>query len=127
MYDTDTAQLLFFGNQFRLVNDALEDFLENEGLSMHHLFNDEQLYGFVVVHAESNYLVSLKAGDAITISVTVTHIGTTSFAFEYVLTRNADNLVVGTSKTSHVVIQKKTHQKMAIPDVLKEILKRHQV
>ena len=33
MYDTDTAQILFFGNQYRFMNDALEDLLAEEGLT----------------------------------------------------------------------------------------------
>ena len=54
MYDTDSAQILFFGNQFRLINDVFEDFLEEIGFGTRHLFKSD--WGLVFVHAESDYL-----------------------------------------------------------------------
>jgi YbgC/YbaW family acyl-CoA thioester hydrolase len=123
MYDTDTAQILFFGNQYRFMNDALEDLLAEEGLTMHHLFHSGINFGFVVVHSEANYLAPLHAGDRVKISVTVSRIGSTSFEFSYELYR--DETQVGTGKTVHVVIDHKTHKKKQIPDSVRLSLQKY--
>ena len=123
MYDTDTAQILFFGNQYRFMNDALEDLLAEEGLTMHHLFHSDINFGFVVVHSEADYLAPLHAGDRITINVTVSRIGSTSFEFSYELYR--DKTQVGTGKTIHVVIDHKTHKKKPIPDSIRVSLQKY--
>jgi len=124
MYDTDTAQILFFGSQFRFINDALEDLLAGEGLTMNYLFTECD-FGFVVRHAESDYLGPLHVGDKIRVEMTVTHIGTTSFEFAYKIFKQATNQLVGTSKSAHVVIDRKTHTKRSIPDSLKASLTKY--
>jgi YbgC/YbaW family acyl-CoA thioester hydrolase len=124
MYDTDTAQILFFGSQFRFINDALEELLATIGLNMNYLFTECD-YGFVVRHAESDYLGPLHVGDKIRIELVVTHIGTTSFEFAYSIFKEATNTLVGTSKSVHVVIDRKTHKKREIPDTLKASLTKY--
>lgn len=126
MYDTDTAQILFFGSQFRFINDALEEFLATEGLTMDYLFKKSD-FGFVVRHAESDYLAPLFVGDKIRIELVTSHIGTTSFEFSYSIFKESDNSLVGTSKSVHVVIDVKTKQKRTIPLTLKESLEKHLV
>lgn len=123
MYDTDTAQILFFGNQFRFINDALEDLLDSIGLNMHILFTEKD-YAFVVRHAESDYLAPLRVGDKLRIETIVSHIGETSFSFEYNIFKKIDNSLVGTSKSSHVVINTTTGQKKEIPFELKSALEK---
>lgn len=124
MYDTDTAQILFFGSQFRFINDALEDFLATEGLTMDYLFKVSE-FGFVVRHAESDYIAPLFVGDKIRVEMSVTHIGTTSFAFSYAIFKQADNTLVGTSKSVHVVIDTTTRVKREIPSSLRVSLQKH--
>ena len=124
MYDTDTAQILFFGSQFRLINDALEELLRLEGLTFHHLFRESD-YCFVVVHAESDYIHSLVAGDEIDIHVKVAHIGQTSFSFQFDLYKQ-EGILSGKSKTTHVVIDPKTRQKKNIPPLLRTALEKYQ-
>jgi YbgC/YbaW family acyl-CoA thioester hydrolase len=123
MYDTDTAQILFFGNQFRFINDALEDLLDSIGLNMHILFTKKD-YAFVVRHAESDYLGALHVGDKLRIETIVENIGHTSFSFAYKLFKKTDNTLVGTSKSTHVVIDTKTGQKKLIPEDLRSALEK---
>ena len=63
--------------------------------------------------AESDYLAPLFVGDKITITITVGKIGKTSFSFNYVI-RNGKN-TVGTAKTVHVTVDKKTKKKIPLP------------
>ena len=126
MYDTDTAQILFFGAQFRFINDALEELLATIGLNMNILFTEKE-YGFVVRHASSDYLKPSRVGDKLRIEVVVNHIGDTSFGFLYTLFNDATNEVVGISKSVHVTISIKTKTKISIPSELKESLLEHLV
>ena len=82
MHDTDMAGRLYFPRQFRFVHDALEDFLEQEGLSFDHLFHKET-FVIVIVHTEADYFVQLKVGDQLEVHVTVENIGTSSFTMKY--------------------------------------------
>lgn len=122
MYDTDTAQILFFGNQYRFMNDAMEELLAQEGLTMHYLFSDCD-FGFVVVHSEADYLAPLHVGDRLNVTVNVNHIGDHSFEFVYVLYKS--KAIVGKGKTVHVVIDRKTQKKRSIPESLLTLLKKY--
>lgn len=125
MYDTDTAQILFFGNQFRFINDALEDLLEQEGITLNHLFTKSP-YGFVFVHAESDYVAPLVGGDHIRIEVVLDHLGNSSFGFSYEIYKVETNQLAGKGNTRHVTIDRKTFKKISIPDELRVILQKYQ-
>ena len=116
MYDTDAAGILFFGNQFRLINDVFEDWLLEKGYGFDHLFG-EFPFGIVVAHAESDYIKPLRVGDILDISMTVDSIGESSFTLQYDLFK-AD-VLVGKSKMTHVVIDRKTGQSCSIPEDVK--------
>jgi len=124
MYDTDTAQILFFGNQFRLINDALEDLLEEEGITLKQLFTTSP-YGFVFVHAESDYHAPLVGGDHITVEVQVNHIGTSSFGFKFEIFKVEDGTLAGSGQTRHVTIDRKTFKTIPIPTELRASLEKY--
>jgi len=124
MYDTDTAQIIFFGSQFRFINDALEELLRREGLDLHHLFRESD-YCFVVVHAESDYIAPLVAGDEIEIKIKVSQIGFSSFGFEFEIYNIKTDQLAGKSKTVHVVVDPQTKQKRQIPELLRKGLEKY--
>lgn len=126
MYDTDTAQIIFFGSQFRFINDTLEEALRKEGLDLHHLFRESD-YCFVVVHAESDYLAPLVAGDEIEVKMTVFKIGVCSFGFDFEIYKTDTQVLSGKARTVHVVVDPKTRQKKPIPDALRKGLEKYQV
>ena len=123
MHDTDMAGRLYFPRQFRFVHDALEDFLEQEGLSFDHLVHKET-FVIVIVHAEADYFVQLKVGDQLEVHVTVENIGTSSFTMKYRIFKE-DQTIVGTAKTVHVAIDPKTQTKIPLPHKLRSILERY--
>lgn len=126
MYDTDTAQILFFGAQFRFINDALEELLATIGLNMNILFTEKD-YGFVVRHASSDYIKPSRVGDKLRIEIHVVHIGDTSFGFLYNIYNDKTNELVGKSKSVHVTIDVKTKKKISIPNALRQSLEEHLV
>jgi len=122
MYDTDTAGILYFGQQFRFANDALETLMAECGFSFYNMFK-EGTYGIVVVHAESDYKLSLHVGDQIEVHTQVSHIGTTSFSLSYTIFK--DQIVAGTVKTTHVAIDIQTRTKIAIPPAILACLQKY--
>lgn len=123
MHDIDMVGILYFPRQFRLVHEALEDFLDSEGYGFDRIWHEENFL-FVIVHCESDYLAPLKLGDKIVIQVNVTHIGTTSFTIAYRIYKE-DQKLVGTAKTVHVTLEAKSRQKIPIPERLMVILKKN--
>ena len=117
LHDTDAAGILFFAHQFEIVHDAYELLLEKFGCSFPTMLKKRSFF-LPIVHAESDYKVPLFVGDRIAISIKVGHIGETSFSFEYVI-QNAQKKIVGTAKTVHVTINKKSRKKVPLPSELR--------
>ncbi len=122
LHDTDAAGILFFANQFVIVHDAYEKLLEKLGFSFATMLT-KRSYFLPIVHAESDYKAPLFVGDRITIAITVGHVGETSFSFEYAI-RNQKNILVGTAKTVHVTISKKSRTKIALPKEVRDSLEK---
>ena len=71
-------------------------------------------YFLPIVHVESDYKLPLFVGDLLEIQIVVEDIGQTSFTFGYTIL-NHKKECVGTAKTVHVTISKKTHKKIPLP------------
>lgn len=123
MHDTDMAGILYFPRQFRFAHDALEDFLESEGMTFEHLFHHES-FVFVIRHAEADYLVPLKVGDQLDIHLRVSQIGTTSFTIFYELFKS-DGVLAGTAETVHVCLESKSRTKIPIPESWRSSLQKY--
>lgn len=119
MHDTDMAGILFFGNQFRFVHEAWEDWLEEKKLGLQQLFTKES-FVFVIVHAEADYLASMAVGDPLEIEVSVDNLGKSSFTIQYLIYRKKE--LVGRAKTVHVTLDRITRSKIPIPDKLRALL-----
>ncbi|CCB85211.1 1,4-dihydroxy-2-naphthoyl-CoA hydrolase [Parachlamydia acanthamoebae UV-7] len=125
MHDTDMAGILYFPRQFRFAHDALEDWVESEGLGFNQVFHHEK-FVFVIVHAEADYLVSLQVGNKLEVHLTIERVGTSAFTVNYRIYKENQQLV-GTAKTVHVTLDATTRQKIEIPKKFREILEKHLV
>ncbi len=116
LHHTDAAGLLFFAEQFNLAHDAYESFMESIGYPFAPLLRTSQ-YLLPIVHAEADFGAALNTGDKIAIQVTAERIGDTSFTLGYTLLRNGSE-PVGSVKTVHVLIDKRTGQTLTLlPDL----------
>ncbi len=120
LHDTDAAGILFFANQFKILHDAYEHVLEKMGFSFNQMLT-KRSYFLPIVHAESDYKKPLFVGDKVVVTVNVAHIGTTSFSFAYQL-HNLKKQLVGSGKTVHVTINKKTRAKITLPAECRQAL-----
>ena len=117
LHETDAAGVLFFSNQLRIVHDAYESLLERIGFGFTKLINEKDFF-LPIVHSESDYKTSLSAGDLVEIQTMVAHVGKTSFTLAHKLV-DATRTIVGTVRTVHVSIDKKTRQKIPLPGDLR--------
>lgn len=124
MHDTDMAGILYFPRQFRFAHDALEDFIESEGMTFEQIFHHEK-FVFVIVHAESDYYMPVKVGDALEIHLYIERIGTSSFTVVYKIYREPTKELVGSAKTIHVALESDTRIKIPLPEKLKKSLHKY--
>lgn len=122
MHDTDMAGILYFARQFRFAHDALEDFLAAEGLGLDVVFHGSH-FVFVIVHAEADYLATLRVGDKLKVHLSVIHIGNTSFTINYKIYRGEE--LVGTAETVHVTLEATSRKKIPIPDEFRKKLEKY--
>ena len=123
IHDIDLSGILYFPRQFRFVNDALEDFIENEGYSFDKIFHKEN-FVFAIVHCEADYYFPLRVGDQLNVHVLVERIGTTSFIMLYEIYK-VDHTHVGSAKTIHVTLDRVDRKKIPVPNSLKKVLEKH--
>jgi 1,4-dihydroxy-2-naphthoyl-CoA hydrolase len=123
MHDTDMAGILYFARQFRFVHDALEDFVETLGYNFDQVFHREK-FVFVIVHAEADYLTSLRVGDQLEIHLSIGRVGETSFTVLYNIFK-MDKTLVGKAQTAHVTLDSATRKKIPIPSHFKKLLNEH--
>ncbi len=120
IYDVDAAGILFFANQFRLVYDAYEAFLDHIGFPVKKIIN-EASFLLPVVSAKTNYQAPLFVGDNIIIDISVKKVGKSSITLSHKIYKEAE-LLVGEGETVHVSINKKTGKKISFPKELISLL-----
>ncbi|MFN4174266.1 MAG: acyl-CoA thioesterase [Parachlamydiaceae bacterium] len=123
MHDTDAAGILFFAQQFRFVNDALEDYLESQNVTFDQMFHNEKVV-MVIVHCESDYYKSLYIGNKLEIDVSCERIGNSAFTLLYQIYRikKEERELVGIARTVHCAVDVRTRSKVPIPEKVKKML-----
>ncbi|HLP46871.1 MAG TPA: thioesterase family protein [Candidatus Kapabacteria bacterium] len=120
MHETDAAGVLFFANQFKLVHDAYEAFLESKGFAIKYLLENTAFH-LPIVHAETDYKAPLRVGDKVVVRLNVKKTGNTSFTLAHEIYKSGTELT-GTGETVHVCIDKNTGAKIPLPAELLQIL-----
>lgn len=118
--DTDAAGILFFGNYFRLAHDVYEAFMESIGFSLSDVITKADFL-ILIAHSEADYKKPLRLGEKFTMELRVGEIGQTSFVLSYSL-KDAQNGIVAKVKTVHVTVDKKSGDKIPLPEKLREKL-----
>lgn len=124
MHDTDMAGILYFPRQFRFSHDALEDFIESEGMNFQQIFHHEK-FVFVIVHAEADYFLPMHVGDALEVHLSIARIGSSSFTVDYKIYRTPKLELVGSAQTVHVCLNSDDRKKILIPSQLKKSLEKY--
>ena len=114
LHDTDAAGVVFFANYFRIAHTAFEAFMKSIGCGVDYMLRSADFL-ILIVHAEADYKRPFQLGDTVSISLKATGTGTTSFVLTYLMRDSAGHVRV-TVRTAHVAIDKKTGEKILLPE-----------
>ncbi|MCK4607506.1 MAG: acyl-CoA thioesterase, partial [candidate division Zixibacteria bacterium] len=111
---TDAAGVVFFANYFRIAHTAFEAFMKSIGCGVDYMIRSADFL-ILIVHAEADYKRPFLLGDTVSISVEAAGTGATSFVLTYLMRDSAGHVRV-TVRTAHVAIDKKTGEKILLPE-----------
>lgn len=117
--EADPAGIMFFGNIFGFAHDAFEPFIVEAGYTYQEWFGQRDVI-IPIRHTEADFKSPFRPGQTYDIAVTVASFGETSFKMRYVFTQKEK--LHGTVTMVHSVLDGKTHQKLALPALMKSRL-----
>ncbi|WP_413290009.1 acyl-CoA thioesterase [Bdellovibrio sp. HCB337] len=117
--DADPAQIMYFANVFSLAHDAFEEFIVSAGYRYAEWFSKND-HLIPIRHAEADFKAPFVPGQTYDVTAVVASLGTTSFKMKYDFTQN--DRLHSTVYMVHTVLDPKTQQKMALPEVMKKRL-----
>jgi 1,4-dihydroxy-2-naphthoyl-CoA hydrolase len=120
LHDTDAAGLLFYGHQFKMAHDCYEAMLESIGFPMGWWLREADCF-LPIVHAEADFMLPLFVGDQVEIRLRSEKLGNSSYTLVQDFL-DSKGRTVGTVKTVHVVVNKKSGRKTTIPDKFRAAL-----
>ena len=115
--DADGENIVFFANYFRLAHRAFEAWLPTIGITWSEWFASD-VYGAPLIHAEADFLGSLKPGQVFLVKIGLGRLGETSVHFEYEFT-NENGRSLARLKTSHAFVSRAGTGKVPIPAPLR--------
>lgn len=120
MTHTDAAGIAYFASFLDLAHQAYETAMEAVGVPLPQDLRAVPVM-LPIVHAECDYEAPLRLGDRVSVEVTVTRIGKTSFSIGYTFTRQ-DDVRCGRGGTVHACVSNETQQSVPLPDELRTAL-----
>ncbi|MEG8946223.1 acyl-CoA thioesterase [Rosettibacter firmus] len=121
-FDADPAGIIFYGNIFKYIHSAYEDFIAGLRLKRNYFLDKD--FVLPILHAEADYHLPIKYGETLTINIEVTKLKRSSFELSYKIFNNK-KVEVATAKTVHVCVSKNTFKKIEMPDELFNKLNSH--
>lgn len=120
---TDPAGIVFFANILVYCHEAYEEFLRNGGIPLEE-FLGKRKQTLPLGHAEATFKRPFRAGQLVTVRVTVGRIGDRSFRLEYDLFGEEDEHLA-TAATVHVSVDPATGRSTGIAPELRALLERY--
>jgi acyl-CoA thioester hydrolase/1,4-dihydroxy-2-naphthoyl-CoA hydrolase len=117
--EADPAQIMYFANLLSLAHDVFEEFILVAGYKYQEWFSPEH-HMIPIRHVEADYKAPFIPGQTYDVAVTVSHLGETSFKMAYKFEQNGK--IHALVFMVHAVLDPKTKEKMALPDVMKQRL-----
>lgn len=122
-YDCDPAGILFYARLFEINHSVYEQLIDSLNLKENYWQND--IIVVPIIKTDGEYLKPVKAGDLISINLSVTHLKLNSFELTYEWFKSGEE-IVAKARTVHVFLNKKSWKKVHIPEEIKTGLQSHQ-
>jgi 1,4-dihydroxy-2-naphthoyl-CoA hydrolase len=120
---TDPAGIVFFANILVYCHEAYEEFLRAGGIPLEE-FVGKRAQALPLGHAEATFKRPFRAGQLVTVRVSVGRVGERSFRLEYDLFGEQDEHLA-TAATVHVSVDPATGRSTGIPAELRSLLEKH--
>ena len=120
--DADPGGIVFFANYLKLAHRALEEALPKAGIPWDQWFATKD-YGVPLRHVEADYKQPIHPGTFIHVEQTVKRVGETSVTFASLLKNETGDLCATVTHT-HVFVDMKTKQSIAVPEKIRAILEK---
>jgi len=123
--DIDHAGIVYYPRFFNYVHMAFEDlFREGLGLPFDEVI-DQRGIGFPIVHAESDFMKSLKYGEQFRVEVYLVRVGRSSLTFGFEVIREEGDILCARVRITNATIDRKTFKAIPCPADLKELFLRY--
>jgi len=123
--DIDHAGIVYYPRFFNYVHMAFEDlFREGLGLPFDEVFNQRGI-GFPIVHAESDFMKSLKYGERFRVEVYLVRVGRSSLTFGFDVIREEGEILCARVRITNATIDRKTFKAIPCPADLKDLFLRY--
>lgn len=121
-YDCDPAGIIFYSRVFEFAHSAYEQLIQTIVNDENYWNNDK--YIVPIIRSESSYVKPMKYGDEITINIIVSELRSSSFELSYNIV-NVQGELLCNVKTVHVFVNKNSWEKFAIPEHIKNELRKY--
>jgi YbgC/YbaW family acyl-CoA thioester hydrolase len=122
-YDCDPAGILFYAKLFEISHSVYEEMINSLNLKNNYWINDE--FVVPIIKTDGAYFIPLRAGETISINLTVTLRKENSFELTYEWI-NKNGELAAKARTVHVFVDKKRWVKIPIYDDIVKGLESHQ-
>jgi YbgC/YbaW family acyl-CoA thioester hydrolase len=122
-YNCDPAGILFYAKLFEISHSVYEEMIDSFKLKENYWSNDK--FVVPIIKTDGAYFKPLKAGENISINLSVTLLKNNSFELTYEWINNSGELVAK-ARTVHVFVDKKRWKKIPIYDDIVRGLESHQ-
>lgn len=116
-HETDGAGVVYFANELVICHTAYEASLTAAGLDVAAFFRAETL-AYPIVHTSMDYRRPLRCGDRVTVHLTPTRLGDSSFEVQYQLT--LEDAAVAQAVTRHVCISVASRCRSSLPTEMEQ-------
>lgn len=118
--DVDAAGIVFYPRFFVLCHMAFEDFVTQAShVSYAHVITKRGI-GFPAVHVDANFSYPLYYGDTVELSVSVSHLGTSSIKVTYGFTEATSHKTCFNAVITSVCTNLSTKKSTPIPEDLRD-------
>jgi len=120
---TDPAGIVFFANILVYCHEAFEEFMRKGGMPLEEFIGKRE-QTLPLGHAEATFKRPFRAGQLVTVRLSVGRVGERSFRLEYDLFGEKQEHLA-TAATVHVSVDPKTGRSTAIESQLRSLLEKY--
>jgi YbgC/YbaW family acyl-CoA thioester hydrolase len=121
---TDPAGIVFFANIFVYCHEAYEELMRAGGMPLEEFVTGKREQALPLGHAEATFKRPFRAGQLVTVQVSVGRIGERSFRLEYDLYSESKEHLASAA-TVHVSVDRATGRSAALDPQLRSLLEKY--